>query len=199
MLEPSVDETYQILKGLRSRFEEHHNIKYSDAALKAAAEMADRYINEKHLPDKAIDVIDEAGAYQRLIPEEKRVEVIDVVQIENIVAKIARIPPKSVSASDKQQLAKLDSNLKMVVLGQDEAIDNLAAAIKLSRAGLKEPNKPVGSFLFAGPTGVDIDDEIKEPSDESRNLLMIECEGERELEKLFAEMQERGFECKILS
>ena len=154
VLEPSVDETYQILKGLRSRFEEHHNIKYSDAALKAAAEMADRYINEKHLPDKAIDVIDEAGAYQRLIPEEKRVEIIDVVQIENIVAKIARIPPKSVSASDKQQLAKLDSNLKMVVLGQDEAIENLAAAIKLSRAGLKEPNKPVGSFLFAGPTGV---------------------------------------------
>jgi ATP-dependent Clp protease ATP-binding subunit ClpA len=154
VLEPSADDTYQILKGLRSRFEEHHEIRYTDAALKSAAEMADRYINEKHLPDKAIDVIDEAGAYQRLIPEEDRVEAIDVPQIEAIVAKIARIPPKSVSASDKQQLAKLDTNLKMVVLGQDEAIDNLSAAIKLSRAGLKEPNKPVGSFLFAGPTGV---------------------------------------------
>ncbi|NRP16604.1 MULTISPECIES: ATP-dependent Clp protease ATP-binding subunit ClpA [unclassified Marinobacterium] len=154
VLEPSVEDTYQILKGLRSRFEEHHEIRYTDAALKSAAEMADRYINEKHLPDKAIDVIDEAGAYQRLIPEEDRVEAIDVPEIETIVAKIARIPPKSVSASDKQQLAKLDTNLKMVVLGQDEAIDNLSAAIKLSRAGLKEPNKPVGSFLFAGPTGV---------------------------------------------
>ncbi len=154
VLEPSAEDTYQILKGLRSRFEEHHEIRYTDAALKSAAEMADRYINEKHLPDKAIDVIDEAGAYQRLIPEEDRVEVIDVPEIENIVAKIARIPPKSVSASDKQQLAKLDTNLKMVVLGQDDAIDNLSAAIKLSRAGLKEPNKPVGSFLFAGPTGV---------------------------------------------
>jgi len=154
VLEPSAEDTYQILKGLRSRFEEHHEIRYTDAALKSAAEMADRYINEKHLPDKAIDVIDEAGAYQRLIPEEDRVEAIDVPQIEAIVAKIARIPPKSVSASDKQQLAKLDTNLKMVVLGQDEAIDNLSAAIKLSRAGLKEPNKPVGSFLFAGPTGV---------------------------------------------
>ena len=154
VLEPSAEDTYQILKGLRSRFEEHHEIRYTDGALKSAAEMADRYINEKHLPDKAIDVIDEAGAYQRLIPEEDRVEAIDVPQIEAIVAKIARIPPKSVSASDKQQLAKLDTNLKMVVLGQDEAIDNLSAAIKLSRAGLKEPNKPVGSFLFAGPTGV---------------------------------------------
>ncbi|CAI8232718.1 MAG: ATP-dependent Clp protease ATP-binding subunit ClpA [Marinobacterium sp. xm-d-530] len=154
VLEPSVEDTYQILKGLRSRFEEHHEIRYTDAALKSAAEMADRYINEKHLPDKAIDVIDEAGAYQRLISEEDRVEAIDVPEIETIVAKIARIPPKSVSASDKQQLAKLDTNLKMVVLGQDEAIDNLSAAIKLSRAGLKEPNKPVGSFLFAGPTGV---------------------------------------------
>ena len=154
VLEPSVEDTYQILKGLRSRFEEHHVIRYTDAALKSAAEMADRYINEKHLPDKAIDVIDEAGAYQRLISEEDRVEAIDVPEIETIVAKIARIPPKSVSASDKQQLAKLDTNLKMVVLGQDEAIDNLSAAIKLSRAGLKEPNKPVGSFLFAGPTGV---------------------------------------------
>ncbi|HSG03781.1 MAG TPA: ATP-dependent Clp protease ATP-binding subunit ClpA [Marinobacterium sp.] len=154
VMEPSVEDTYQILRGLKSRFEEHHEIKYEDEALRAAAELAERYINEKHLPDKAIDVIDEAGAYQRLLAPEKRVSSIGVEQVEAIVAKIARIPPKSVSTSDKQQLSKLDSSLKMVVLGQDEAIDTLAAAIKLSRAGLKEPNKPVGSFLFAGPTGV---------------------------------------------
>ena len=154
VMEPSVEDTYQILRGLKSRFEEHHEIRYEDEALRAAAELAERYINEKHLPDKAIDVIDEAGAYQRLLKEEDRVEVIGVEQVEAIVAKIARIPPKSVSTSDKQQLGKLDSSLKMVVLGQDEAIDTLSAAIKLSRAGLKEPNKPVGSFLFAGPTGV---------------------------------------------
>ncbi|KAA0875392.1 ATP-dependent Clp protease ATP-binding subunit ClpA [Nitrincola tapanii] len=154
VLEPSVEETYQILQGLKSRFEEHHEVTYTDAALRAAAELADRYINDKHMPDKAIDVIDESGAYQRLQKAENRTTLIDVGQIEAIVAKIARIPPKSVSASDKEQLKKLDSHLKMVVLGQDEAIDTLAAAIKLSRAGLKEPNKPVGSFLFAGPTGV---------------------------------------------
>lgn len=154
VLEPSVEDTYQILRGLRSRFEEHHEIRYEDAALRAAAELAERYINDKHLPDKAIDVIDEAGAYQRLLKPDQRAAVIGVEQVEAIVAKIARIPPKSVSASDKQQLAKLDSNLKMVVLGQDEAIDTLSAAIKLSRAGLKEPNKPIGSFLFSGPTGV---------------------------------------------
>ncbi len=154
VLEPSVDDTYRILKGLRSRFEEHHNITYTEEALKAAAELADRYINDKHMPDKAIDVIDEAGAYQRLLPEELRKSEIEVVDIEAIVAKIARIPPKSVSTSDKNQLAKLATNLKMVVLGQDEAIETLSSAIKLSRAGLKEPNKPVGCFLFAGPTGV---------------------------------------------
>ncbi|WP_417580531.1 ATP-dependent Clp protease ATP-binding subunit ClpA [Nitrincola sp.] len=154
VLEPSVADTYQILKGLKSRFEEHHELEYTDAALKAAAELADRYINDKHMPDKAIDVIDESGAYQRLQKPENRKKVIDVPEVEAVVAKIARIPPKSVSASDKDLLRKLDTNLKMVVLGQDEAIDTLAAAIKLSRAGLKEPNKPVGSFLFAGPTGV---------------------------------------------
>ncbi len=154
VLEPSVADTYQILKGLKSRFEEHHELEYTDAALKAAAELADRYINDKHMPDKAIDVIDESGAYQRLQKPENRKKVVDVPEVEAVVAKIARIPPKSVSASDKDLLKKLDSNLKMVVLGQDEAIDTLAAAIKLSRAGLKEPNKPVGSFLFAGPTGV---------------------------------------------
>ena len=154
VLEPSVADTYQILKGLKSRFEEHHELEYTDAALKAAAELAERYINDKHMPDKAIDVIDESGAYQRLQKPENRKKVVDVPEVEAVVAKIARIPPKSVSASDKDLLKKLDSNLKMVVLGQDEAIDTLAAAIKLSRAGLKEPNKPVGSFLFAGPTGV---------------------------------------------
>jgi len=154
VLEPSVEDTYRILCGLKSRFEEHHELEYTDAALRAAAELADRYINDKHMPDKAIDVIDEAGAYQRLMPEEHRKAVVDVGEVETVVAKIARIPPKSVSSSDKDQLRKLESNLKMVVLGQDEAIDSLASAIKLSRAGLKEPNKPVGSFLFAGPTGV---------------------------------------------
>lgn len=154
VLEPGVEDTYQILKGLKSRFEEHHEVEYTDAALRAASELAQRYINDKHMPDKAIDVIDESGAYQRLRPEQERKRTIDVKEIEAIVAKIARIPPKSVSASDKDQLKKLDSHLKMVVLGQDEAIDTLASAIKLSRAGLKEPNKPVGSFLFAGPTGV---------------------------------------------
>ena len=154
VLEPSIEDTYQILKGLKQRFEEHHELKYQDEALKAAAELAGRYINDKHMPDKAIDVIDEAGAYQRLLPEELRKPEIEVTDVEAIVAKIARIPPKSVSASDKSQLAKLDSNLKMVVLGQDQAIDTLSSAIKLSRAGLKEPNKPVGCFLFAGPTGV---------------------------------------------
>ncbi|MFB9885181.1 ATP-dependent Clp protease ATP-binding subunit ClpA [Balneatrix alpica] len=152
VLEPSVEDTYHILQGLKSRFEEHHQVSYTDQALKAAAEMAGRYISDKHMPDKAIDVVDEAGAYQRLQKEPKK--VIDVFEIEAIVAKIARIPPKSVSASDKDLLRKLDSNLKMVVFGQDEAIDTLSSAIKLSRAGLKAPNKPVGCFLFAGPTGV---------------------------------------------
>lgn len=154
VLEPSVEDTYQILRGLKSRFESHHELEYTDESLKVAAELADRYINDKHMPDKAIDVIDEAGAYQRLMPEELRKSCVDVPEIEAVVAQIARIPPKSVSASDKDLLAKLESNLKMVVLGQDEAIGTLSAAIKLSRAGLKEPNKPVGCFLFAGPTGV---------------------------------------------
>ncbi|SFU40305.1 ATP-dependent Clp protease ATP-binding subunit ClpA [Halomonas korlensis] len=151
---PSVDDTIRILKGLRSRFEEHHQLKYTDAALESAARLADRYINDRHLPDKAIDVIDEAGAHQRLLPIEVRVDTIDVDQVEAVVASIARIPPKSVSSSDRKLLANLDRDLKMLVFGQDEAIDSLAAAIKLSRAGLKSPDKPVGSFLFAGPTGV---------------------------------------------
>lgn len=152
--EPSVDETYQILKGLKSRFEKHHNLRYTDPALRAAAELAERYINDRFLPDKAIDVIDEAGAYQQLLPPSKRKKTIGVADVENVVAKIARIPPKSVSSSDKELLRKLDENLKMTVFGQNEAIDTLATAIKLSRAGLNSVEKPIGSFLFAGPTGV---------------------------------------------
>jgi ATP-dependent Clp protease ATP-binding subunit ClpA len=154
VMAPSVDDTIRILKGLRSRFEEHHRLKYTDAALESASRLADRYINDRHLPDKAIDVIDEAGAHQRLLPAEMRVDTIDVDQVEAVVASIARIPPKSVSSSDRKLLGNLDRDLKMLVFGQDEAIDSLSAAIKLSRAGLKSPDKPVGSFLFAGPTGV---------------------------------------------
>lgn len=152
--EPSVEETYHILKGLKSRFEQHHNLRYTDSALRAAAELAERYINDRFLPDKAIDVIDEAGAYQQLQVPSKRKKTISVADVENVVAKIARIPPKNVSSSDKELLRKLDQNLKMTVFGQDEAIDTLATAIKLSRAGLNSAEKPIGSFLFAGPTGV---------------------------------------------
>lgn len=152
--EPSVDDTYLILKGLKTRFEEHHQLKYTDRSLKVAAELADRYINDRFMPDKAIDVIDEVGAYQRLLPESKRKKQIGASDVERMVAKIARIPEKSVSASDKEALRDLDTNLKMVIFGQDEAVDTLSSAIKLSRAGLKEGDKPIGSFLFAGPTGV---------------------------------------------
>ncbi len=152
--EPSVEDTFLILKGLKSRFESHHDIKYTDGALKTAAELSARYINDRFLPDKAIDVIDEAGAFQRLQTEDNRAEVIDVPEIEAIVAKIARIPPKSVSSDDKASLEKLEDNLKMVVFGQDQAITELSASIKLARAGLKAPEKPIGSFLLAGPTGV---------------------------------------------
>lgn len=152
--EPSVEDTFHILKGLKSRFEGHHELKYSDAALRTAAELSARYINDRFLPDKAIDVIDEAGAYQRLQAEDQRVELIDVAEIEAIVAKIARIPPKSVSSDDRASLAKLEDNLKMVVFGQDQAINELSASIKLARAGLKSADKPIGSFLLAGPTGV---------------------------------------------
>jgi len=154
VVEPSVEDTVGILRGLKSRFEQHHAIEYSDEALRAAAELASRYINDRHMPDKAIDVIDEAGAYQRLLPLEQRVKVIDVPQVEDIVAKIARIPPKHVNSSDKELLRNLERDLRLTVFGQDEAITSLSTAIKLSRAGLKAPNKPVGSFLFAGPTGV---------------------------------------------
>ncbi len=154
VLEPSVDETYQILKGLKPSFESHHDVKYRDKALRAAAELASKYINDRQLPDKAIDVIDEVGAYQRLQPENKRKKIIEVSDIEAIVAKIARIPERNVNSSDKNLLENLERNLKMVVFGQDEAIKKLADTIKLSRAGLGAPDKPIGSFMFAGPTGV---------------------------------------------
>lgn len=152
--EPSVDDTYEILKGLKPQFEEHHNIQFLDKALKAASELSAKYINERFLPDKAIDVLDEAGAFQRLLPQNKRKKKIGVTEIESVVAKIAQIPPKHVSSSDKDSLFKLEQNLKHVVFGQDKAIEVLSSAIKLSRAGLTSPNKPIGSFLFAGPTGV---------------------------------------------
>jgi ATP-dependent Clp protease ATP-binding subunit ClpA len=152
--EPSIKETYEILKGLKSRFEDHHDLKFSNPALKIAAELAARHINDRFLPDKAIDVIDEAGAYQRLQPVSKRKKLVGVSDIELVISKIARIPAKSVSSSDKAQLRGLADKLKMVVFGQDPAIDALSTAIKLARAGLRDGSKPIGSFLFAGPTGV---------------------------------------------
>ncbi len=152
--EPTVEETVQILKGLKSRFEEHHGVKYTAQALQTAAELAERYMNDRYLPDKAIDVIDEAGASQRLLPASKRKKTINVTDIENIVAKIARIPAKTVSTSDLDVLKNMDRDLKMMIFGQDEAIETLSTAIKMSRSGLGNEQKPVGSFLFAGPTGV---------------------------------------------
>jgi ATP-dependent Clp protease ATP-binding subunit ClpA len=152
--EPSVAETVEILRGLKSRFEEHHGIVYSDEALHAAVELSSKHINDRHLPDKAIDVIDEAGAYCRLQPEATRPSVVDVELIQNIVAKIARIPAKNVSASDRDVLRHLERDLKLVIFGQDRAIGALAAAIKMSRSGLGDERRPVGSFLFSGPTGV---------------------------------------------
>ena len=152
--EPSVEESYQILKGLKTRFEEHHDVKYADKALRVAVELSARYINDRHLPDKAIDVIDEAGASQRLLPVAKRKKLINVTDIETIIAKMARIPPKTVSSSDKDVLRNLERDLKLVVFGQDEAIDTLSTAIKMARAGLGNEQKPIGNFLFAGPTGV---------------------------------------------
>ncbi|MGB5344948.1 MAG: ATP-dependent Clp protease ATP-binding subunit ClpA [Woeseia sp.] len=152
--EPSIDETIAILHGLRSRFEEHHGISYEDGALRAAAELAAKHINDRQLPDKAIDVIDEAGASLRLKPEGEREPSVTVVMIENIVAKMARIPPKSVSASDKDAMRTLERDLKLTIFGQDKAIEALSSAIKMSRSGLGDEEKPIGSFLFAGPTGV---------------------------------------------
>jgi ATP-dependent Clp protease ATP-binding subunit ClpA len=152
--EPTVDETYEILKGLKGRLEEHHGVKFSIASLKAAAELSAKYINDRFLPDKAIDVVDEAGAYQNLLTANKRKKIISVTEIESVVAKIARIPIKKVSARDKDTLRNLERDLKLLVYGQDQAITALSSAIKLGRSGLREPQKPVGCFLFAGPTGV---------------------------------------------
>ena len=154
VLEPSVDDAYKILKGLKSRFEEHHGLRYSDKALRVATEMSARYITDRFLPDKAIDVIDEAGAYQQLLPVSKRKKVIGPADIEAVVAKIARIPPKTVTSDDRELLEKLESNLRMVVFGQEKAVSQLVASIKLARAGLRSGDKPIGSFLLAGPTGV---------------------------------------------
>ena len=154
VVEPSVEQTVEILKGLKSRFEEHHSVKYALGALQAAAELSAKYINDRHLPDKAIDVIDEAGAAQRILPKSKQKKTITRTEVEEIVSKIARIPPASVSSDDRSRLKTLDRDLKSVVFGQDPAIDALAAAIKMARSGLGKPDKPIGSFLFSGPTGV---------------------------------------------
>jgi ATP-dependent Clp protease ATP-binding subunit ClpA len=152
--EPSIQETVEILRGLKSRFENHHGVKYTANALTTAAELSARYINDRHLPDKAIDVIDEAGALQRILPKSKQKKVIGKPEIEEIVSKIARVPARNVSNDDRSALKNLDRDLKAVVFGQDKAIDALAAAIKMARSGLGNPQKPVGSFLFSGPTGV---------------------------------------------
>ncbi|MEJ2532559.1 MAG: ATP-dependent Clp protease ATP-binding subunit ClpA [Halioglobus sp.] len=154
VLEPSPDDAYKILKGLKSRFEEHHGLRYTDKALRVATDLSARYITDRFLPDKAIDVIDEAGAYQQLQPPSKRKKVVGVGDIETVIAKIARIPPKTVSTDDREVLQKLEQNLQMVVFGQSEAISSLATSIKMARAGLKTGDKPIGSFLLAGPTGV---------------------------------------------
>jgi ATP-dependent Clp protease ATP-binding subunit ClpA len=154
VVEPTVAETIEILRGLRGRFEEHHGVRYEDDALTAAAELSARHINDRHLPDKAIDVIDEAGARQRLKPVGEREDTVTVGQIEDVVARIARIPPKTVSSNDRDLLKNLERNLKLVIYGQDKAIETLASSIKMARSGLGDQRKPVGSFLFAGPTGV---------------------------------------------
>jgi len=152
--EPTIEQTIEILKGLRSRFETHHSLKYTDQALEAAARLSARYISDRHLPDKAIDLVDEVGAYQYLQTEANRKKIIDVVDIEKMVAKIARIPERNVSASDREVLKNLTRDLKMMIFGQDESIETLGAAVKLARSGLRDANKPIGSFLFVGPTGV---------------------------------------------
>ena len=154
VVEPSVEQTVEILKGLKSRFEEHHSVKYALGALQAAAELSAKFINDRHLPDKAIDVIDEAGAAQRVLPKSKQKKTITRNEVEDIVAKIARIPPASVSSDDRSKLKSLDRDLNSVVFGQEPAIEALASAIKMARSGLGKPDKPIGSFLFSGPTGV---------------------------------------------
>jgi len=152
--EPTIEQTIDVLKGLRGRFEAHHNVEYTDQALEAAAKLSARYISDRQLPDKAIDLVDEVGAYQYLLPEEERKKVIDISDIEKMVAKIARIPERNVSASDREVLKNLVRDLKMVIYGQDNSIQTLGAAVKLARSGLRDPGKPIGSFLFVGPTGV---------------------------------------------
>lgn len=154
ILEPSIDETYEILKGLKRFYEEHHGVKYSDESLKVAAELAGKYINDRFLPDKAIDVIDEVGAATKLLPEESRPKFISVQMVENAIARMAKIPPKTVVADEKDRLKTLKDDLKSVIFGQDDAIDKIVDAIQISRAGLGHQTKPVGSFLFSGPTGV---------------------------------------------
>lgn len=152
--EPTVEQTIEILKGLRGRFETHHHLKYTDEALEAAARLSARYISDRHLPDKAIDLVDEVGAFQYLVPEDARKKIIEVPDIEKMVAKIARVPERNVSASDREVLKNLTRDLKMMIYGQDESIETLGAAVKLARSGLRDQNKPIGSFLFVGPTGV---------------------------------------------
>ncbi|MDP3094088.1 MAG: AAA family ATPase, partial [Methylotenera sp.] len=154
VVEPSVAETIEILKGLKSRFEEHHGVKYTTSALTTAAELSAKYINDRHLPDKAIDVIDEAGAAQRILPKSKQKKTIGNKEIEDIIAKIARIPPKNISNDDRSALKTLERDLKAVVFGQDKAIEALTSAVKMARSGLGQGNKPIGNFLFSGPTGV---------------------------------------------
>lgn len=154
VVEPSIAETIEILKGLKSRFETHHSVKYTASALSTAAELSAKYINDRHLPDKAIDVIDEAGAAQRILPKSKQKKVIGNKEIEDIIAKIARIPPKNISSDDRNALKTLERDLKAVVFGQDKAIEALSSAVKMARSGLGQNNKPIGSFLFSGPTGV---------------------------------------------
>ncbi len=154
VIEPTIAQTIEILKGLKSRFEEHHGVKYTASAIAAAAELSAKFINDRHLPDKAIDVIDEAGAAQRILPKSKQKKTIGKTEVEEIIAKIARIPPQTVSSDDRAQLKNLDRNLKNVVFGQDPAIEALSAAIKMARSGLGKGDKPIGSFLFSGPTGV---------------------------------------------
>ncbi len=152
--EPTVEETYEILKGLRSRFEQHHGLKYTDESLEAAAKLSARYISDRRLPDKAIDLVDEVGAHQYLVPEASRKKTIDVADIERVVAKVARIPERNVSTSDRESLRNLVRDLKLLIFGQDEAIETLSSSVRLARSGLRDANKPIGSFLFIGPTGV---------------------------------------------
>lgn len=168
--EPNVDETIVILRGVKDQLEKHHKVKYSNAAIKAAAELADKYISDRYMPDKAIDVIDEAGAFQRLYPQEKRKKVIGISDIERVVAKIARVPRKSVSASDRNLLKNLERDLKLVIFGQDDAIETIVDAVKMGRSGLGDTDRPVASFLFAGPTGVGKTEVTKQLA----NLLGIE-------------------------